>query len=562
MLAACSVFEELPECPVEDTEDFLVSFKMVTSAHLTRTRTDSSGHDEVESEYREFEDGLNISDLGIFIFVKKPSADGNDTFTEELLLKSTDLSSSNQQMDLVGSPGAYTVNMTIRKTQLSDLLGWEINPEGAEDITFRILILANCSSPGTNAQAKWNEINGTNYKEVINQLETWRFAMSYIYNSEEEGDEAVKLYNKGKKNIPMFGTNQFTVTQESLYYSRYESRVHLGKIDMLRALAKVRVVDNIRNKDAGGYPKIVGASFTGSQDQVCQLPKDAAGYTNGTQVHSPNIAYPDNTLSLETPHTFKMGVIPDAWTNIAANARKGDVRIGYVPEQKIGYINNNAATGAMPFFHIKVELSDHTFKEYDVDMKSFNNQTFEFGENILRNHIYTLSVNEVKELEVDLTVEIVAWTKETLTLQYTEIPDVTQKLSWDSYESYDEDTGVVVVKPASSVESIVPLKGRFKLGAPEGATLHAFLIPSTGNGNPYAFQFKDEKGNYTSSLSGTVVPGKEIEIEIYPRIVEPEENNEVSLQIVVTLGNGNVIEVPVTPDGKTYKNFTILQNKQ
>lgn len=560
MLAACSVFEELPECPEEDTEDLLLSFKMVTSAHLTETRTDDKGYEEEESEYREFEDGLNISDLGIFVFVEKPSAAGDNTFTEELLLKSTDLS-SNQQMDLIGSPGSYTVNMTIRKSQLRDLLGWEINPDGAEKIKFRILILANCSSPGTNAQAKWKEITGTNYKKVIEQLDDWRFAMSYIYNP-DGGDEAVKLYKKGKKNIPMFGTNRFTeVTQESLYYSRYESRVHLGEIDMLRALAKVRVVDNIQNKDSDGYPKIVGASFIGSQDRVCQLPYHATNYTNGTQVHSPNIADPGNTERRE----FLMGVIPVEWTNITADERKGDVRIGYVPEQKIGPVNDNASE-VMPIFRITVEFYDHTTKDYDVDMKSFNGQTFEFGESILRNHIYTLSVNEVKEIgaELDLDFKIVPWIPKELTLDYTATPTVSRKLSWvqASYESYDPDTGVVIVKPASTVESIVPVKGDFVLNTPAGATWHAFLIPSTGNGNPYAFQFKDKDGNYVSSLSGTVVPGEKIEIEVYPRIVEPEENNEAFLQIMVTLGNGNVIEVPVTPDGKSYKNFTILQNKQ
>lgn len=262
----------------------------------------------------------------------------------------------------------------------------------------------------------------------------------------------------------------------------------------------------------------------------------------GKEITNFEIPSQDNTIG---DYVF---TLPGGGINVATLGSNGSTYSPaiYFPDSPVGQYNKLTCT---------ISFGE---EEYEVPVE-FDNLPY----GLPRNTHAIVNINVGKNGKFNVTFEIEPWTREELTLDYTATPNVTQKLIWtgNTYESYDENTGVVVVKPASTVESIVPVKGTFVLNTPKGATWHAFLIPSTANGNPYAFQFKD-KDNYTSSLSGTVDPGKIIEIEIYPRIVDPEENNEALLQIVVTLGNGNVIEVPVTPDGMTYKNFTILQNKQ
>ncbi|MBD5250641.1 MAG: hypothetical protein HDS56_05655 [Barnesiella sp.] len=385
-----------------------LSFSMLTSGAITSSRADSEGHGETDSEYRNFEDGIDISDLGVFVFAKIAGTTGD----EKLVYKLTNLlSSDDARINVVGAPGSYLVNLMIRREDLKEILGgYDISPEGDALIQFRMLLLANCSSPGTNATAKWDAITGQDFPTVIDQLSEWNYAMSYIYN-ENGGPDAESIYSNRKKNVPMFGTNVFTATEGDLYYSRPENRVYLGQMDLLRSLAKVRVVDNIGGKNEAGYPRITSAEFLSSQAQARQVPAGAVSYQNGQQVHTPNI-FEDNDLILAA--TYRLGTIPDVSVMPGTN-HTGDVFIGFVPEQRIGHPNNNTEEG-MPVYHVTIanQKADGSMEtlDYYVPMTGYNNgyssQNFSFGENILRNHIYTLSVSDFGAL-LELTVDVVPY---------------------------------------------------------------------------------------------------------------------------------------------------------
>lgn len=571
LLTSCTLIHEgEPPCPDNPDENITISFDLQTSGALLNTRVDNNGHDEVDSELLNLEDGIDMSDCALFIFAKIEGTENE----EALLYKNTNLGgSTNPEIFIAGAPGAYTVNLVIAKTKLNELLNFELKPDGTERINFRILMLANCSSTGTNAQAKWNAITGQTYTAVINQLSDWSYAMANIYNENYAGDDAAGRYSNLKKNLPMFGTVVESATQESLFYSRPDNRVYLGEIYLLRSVAKVRVVDNILNKDISGFPKIVDAEFWGSQSMAKQLPYNAAGYQNGMQVHDPNIVEPDKPLQLEGAMKYKLGTIP---ANAVVGADfKGDVRIGFVPEQKIDNINGDVNQG-MPIFHISIAMGQNAdgsleIKEFDVPMTGYKDITFGFGNSILRNHIYTLSVNEVAlGSEVNLTFTVAPWIESTYSLDYTQSVTVAKPLEWRSGYEESDDTGQaadakgeVVIKPwtinpDSGVPEWVPLTGRFGLSTPKGATWSAHLIPMEGAPNSFAFLIN---GELHTTVVGTIDGTTLSDIVIVTLDNEPATLNSAKLQIVVTIpGNSTVIEAPVVPAEVSYKNYTIVQN--
>ncbi|MDE6484144.1 MAG: hypothetical protein K2L14_01965 [Duncaniella sp.] len=408
MLTGCGWIGDSDECPVTDNSTISLSFNMMTSGPiLSRTDADPA-HREVDSEYREFEDGIDISDLAVFIFAKITGS----AEPERLVYKLTDLTKSDDaRIKVLMLSGSYQVDIMIFRDDLMEILGgYEITPEGQENISFRMLVMANCSSPGTNAAAKWNAIDGKDYTKVIEQLDTWDFAMGYIYNPDGTGD-VTSLYQNKKKHVPMFGTYMFPpVSEDALYYSRPENRVYLGEMDLLRALAKVRVVDNIPGK-VDGFPRISSVEFVSSQSEAHQLPYDAAKYVNGQQVHDPAIAHPENSLTPENPIIYRLGTLPAAWCMTPPDERKGEVFIGFVPEQQISIVNNVLDSG-MPMFRITIDVmkADGELETltYDVPMTRYNGKTFNFGANILRNHIYTLSVDGFGT-ELDLHVDLVPY---------------------------------------------------------------------------------------------------------------------------------------------------------
>lgn len=406
LLAACSSSDDTDD--IFDTGDCVsLSFNVVTGDAITGSRADSQGHGETDSEFRDFEDGVDIEDLGIFVFAKIAGS----TSDEKLVYKLTNLlDSDDARIKIVeGSRGSYFVNLMMRRADLKDVLdGYEITGEGKSIVSFRILILANCSTASANTTAMWDAVTGQTFPAVIAQLAEWNFPMSDIYNA-DGGSGVETIYSNGNNHIPMFGNNLFSVTEVALFFSRPVDRIYLGEVNLLRSLAKVRVVDNIQNKDAQGFPCITAVEFLSSQSVARQLPAGALNYEDGQQVHTPNIFQDNSNLTLAD--TYKLGILPESWTITPSSQRTGNVFIGFVPEQKIGYPNNNAE-GGMPVFHVTIanHKADGSMESLDfyVPMTSYNGVNFSFGQYILRNHIYTLSVNDFGA-KLNLQVDVVPY---------------------------------------------------------------------------------------------------------------------------------------------------------
>ena len=420
LLASCSLVDE----PVENCYDtdsdgnVMLSFRMLTPAVDSRSRADDQNHDEVDSEYLRFEDGIDMSDIGMFVFAKMANAAGN----EKLVLKVTDFPTGDgaENVQVSGGAGSYTVNITFGRTQLASLLGRELEPNGAEMVQFRILMVANSSDQAAIATDRLNEITGDTYTAVINQLEPWIYSMSDLCNFNPAvvdqsplSGMVTDLYPGDRKCMPMFGSNTFRVSQRSLCNSTELGRAYLGEMDMLRSLAKIRLIDNISNKNEAGYPKIISADLVGTQQAIHVLPYGALTYINATQVHTPVIADTDLESENRVNSAYGLGIIPASWTDIPAQSRKGNIFVGYAPEMSIR--TTDAQTGeGLPAYRINIALSrkadgTEVTREYIVPMTGYEDNSLNFGDYILRNHIYTLSINSVANSLVTFNVAVKEW---------------------------------------------------------------------------------------------------------------------------------------------------------
>ncbi len=409
LLAACS---DRTDGPGQDAVSDVValSFNMTTQGTTLTSRADDQNHIETSSEYTAFEDAIDTRDLALLVFAGRNGGD------EKLLLKITDFTpastaASAGSVAIFGSPGNYIINLTLLRKEFADFLGgYELTPEGKGSITFRVLMVTNSFAGDDERDEAWEAVTGQDYPEVISQLSSWSYSVNDFYDA-AGGTSATDLYGKKAKGLPMFGTTSFSTTESLLYYSRPENPVYLGEVDLLRAVAKVRVVDNIRLKTEG-YPRLKAVRFTGSRADGMVLPADALNYQNGNQVHTTNLYRPDDELTRGDASISSLGIIPQQWSMTPAADRTGDTFIGFVPEQRINYADNNVAYG-MPVFDIDVAFYDleskvEVIRTFSVPMTGYGDIQFKFGNSILRNHIYTLRVNDVG-LTMNFTVDLVPY---------------------------------------------------------------------------------------------------------------------------------------------------------
>lgn len=537
-LTGCSaVVDEDTPCSIDKNADEMMSmsFRLISNTSSPLTKTDDQDHEEIDSDYPYFEDAIDFSDLGMFLFLGK----GDDA---RMIFKVSDfLAQSGTDLEIVGSPGVYTVNMKILKTTLEEYLGHEILSSSLQVLDFRILLLANCYSNSQNS-GNFNNITGTTYREIIEEVSNWRYTLFGNVISSTYGNSGdlplSRICTDG--DIPMFGTKTFSVTESDIYYSRPEERIDVGDINMLRAVAKVRVIDNIEDKDENGYPKIEEVKVVTGTNIGYSCPYDAINYSDGNQVHNANI-YSENAVAT----TYNLGYL---------SQNDKSMRIGYIPEQAI--------ESTTPRFRIRVSMSalatgqanDPETKIYEVPMSGYDGEIFEDWQgNILRNHIYTLSVDEVNTgTPAKITVNVADWTTSSLTLDYSDNVSSTD-IQWDTNTYvYDADADGIILKPFD--DTPIDAVGSFRLTSPVGATWNAYLIQTEGPTG--AFEFNCD-------TQGTIDPNKTITLKIHATNPSPEVNSRAILQVVVTLpssGDGKFLEAGIS--GGDQKNITIIQNQQ
>lgn len=372
MLVGCSIMEDQDNpCPnPEDSEFINLTFNMVVPI-ARQTRTDDF-HDEIDSEWPEVEDLIYTDDFAFYLYAVLP--DG----TQPFIAKIDDISS------ITGGNGTYTLQITLEKSKFE-----EVVPKENNIVKFKIAVFANTNK-------KYNNLSETDYasfETLIDTASQWDFS---IFGTIYAGTGTVDGNLRSGARLPMYGTSTLEVTRDQVYMSRPETPLWGGEISMLRSVAKVQVLDEIINRDqTTGLPRIEAVTFIGPSDKAYILPYDASNYQNGKQIETPNNCEGNQR---------ELGLLK----------RENNKWIGYIPEQSV----KGSKFVINVTYYLKEDGTPLDPMTFEVPMTGYNDQTFKFGDFILRNHIYTLSVKSVETSKPSIEVSVKQWRKINFEYEY------------------------------------------------------------------------------------------------------------------------------------------------
>ena len=547
LLAGCSAVND-PENPCPDPEpgqpeepSLALSFRVTTSIPLSRkapSRADDQGHEEQTYDYP-FEDEINLNDFGFFIFAYK--ADGSAD--PVLLYKNTNVTNSSSELEIAGGLGDYTVNLDLPASLAEQFLTdptTELSPNGSRSLKVRIAIIAN-SNASRQKPGLWGEWGPfVSAWEIEHQSLTANPA-TFTQFIEKIDDEMVFTpdygNNFGYLLIPMYGLSQeFTMSERDMYFSRPDDRMMLGEVSLLRAMNKVRLVNAIPADEMvdGTYSQLVSATITYGSPDGFVTPDDPGSYVNGHQVHTDRVFSAAQTRPTQA---FMEGTLVDKSL------------ITYLPVQKLG-------EGA-PTLMITMRNAAGETREFPVDLNDPQYETIhgQWGEMMLRNHVYTLEITSVRfGVELQLTATVADWDDAPeFNLDYTETVNTATggEIDWYNGTSYSETitncVGQLIVLPWNA-GAPVPARCSFALANPDGAIWTASLI--TLGGDPAAFKFRNEAGELVDQIQGRIdkTQTDKNTLSIVPVIEHPTVNSRARLQIMVSLSGGERFVDATTPE--------------
>lgn len=577
LAAGCSYVEDpgRPCPPVESDGNVHLNFVMTSDAKLVGGDTradDQPGHTE-EGPDLELEETINTDDFAFYIFVGQTQEGGTiDWDNAKLLYANYDINHSTDPYTMItGSQGSYNVTVTLPNEQFESILGHPLDPESDAAVNFRMVLLANSTGGYGWGIANYEKLphaaGSTTYRELISEAEKIYVKYSDMHEDSPDnwGDIAEGVF---KGYIPMYGNLFKPVTEKDLCASRPYERLFLGDVWMLRSYAKVRIHDNIQDKD-GAFPRLHSAVLTYTTPNAYMLPADAAGYQNGQQVHTLreceenawNVNYGEET-SLQMP--------------FISNLKR--TLISYLPEQKIQQ--------AMPVLVVRIQtskfdsseesqegeltyqpksdtdLEEHT-RTFTVPLWGYNGQQFTWGDQILRNHVYDINVDYKNGALLTLRATVNDWTQNSLELDFMQNPGVSQTVEWvnDTYSRIDNTTGQLYLKPWDNDGNRTAAKCTFTIDAPKDAEWTAYLVTTAGNPGAFAFKTGESGGAAVTAETVSGRTGESATLEIVSVNPAPTEDNSAILQVVVAMDGGTrFMEARVA--GGAIKNWTVNQAKQ
>lgn len=386
----CSIMEDPSvDCP-QKSEGVSFKFHVNTVANMSGirgVRSDDKNHDEEWSQQPAVEDMVNINDFAFYIFVSTTAGDENPA----LLYSCTDLE-NDETVSFAGAMGVYDIHCMVTEERMKSIFGDNYDINSTVPVYLRIMAIAN-------THADRNSTSGTLAPQGDDSS-----TLESILNGDSGAQSLTFDLKKEAPAFPMYGLGQYQQSSLSvLSDSSPEDPFSLGSLTLLRAVAKVRVADNIKRNPGEEYPKIGSATLTYTSATGYSLPGAANNYVDGTQVHNVNI--PDQTVTENTTISLSIGnesvTIDSDGTKVTQNT---EVLYGYCPEQTF--------SGDLPCLTINILRSAADTRQYTVPLSGYNGNSFVWQGSegkLLRNHIYTLSVGLTPDDKIQLIVRLLPW---------------------------------------------------------------------------------------------------------------------------------------------------------
>lgn len=429
--------------------------------------------------------------------------------------------------------------------------------EGNRLKKIRIMVLAN-----------WRSFNGGKYDGFKPETTTLE-DLSYndkdfnftIPNKSNTKAWSPSITASSKRLIPMFGLSG----EIELKYDKAEPvgngsvilpDVETPTIQMLRAVAKVEVVDNLPD----GAGKINSVTLDKSNAKGRYIPDfntNSSWNVPITQVEE--VSLPNSpTGTISNLQFFKEEKTIDG----------KEVWSAYIPEMKLDKV-------ARPKF--TVDYGGTQAGEFVLDYLSDSEPTGKLTQ-VLRNHIYRFTVNGLKGVSVNATLEVNPWEledEEEWDYQNTVTVSEDGYLEWGCWKEKSEDDNITTDEigkrgflDKNNYQLVmgageVWVEGSFKIDSPLNATWYAYLRHVEGLEDAFIFvdasgeQLKDSDGNLLSTVSGEV--GPKATLRIKNKYAEVSANNVATLVVMVLTVDGRWLEADIC-NGEGQK-WTIVQNR-
>ena len=390
----------------------------------------------------------------------------------------------------------------------------------------------------------------------------------FNFTLKEQNDNSSWIPSESKA-IPMFGITDKLDLQAVMDMSEYGDGPCFS-VSMLRAMAKVQVIDEIGDK--------IGSVSMSDINKVGRFIPEIDESTNtgwSVGVNTPSLPEDPGNIS-------KIEFVPGPTTGGKSSW------VAYIPEMDL--------TKKRPVINIQEGANSNILPSpfnYYKDGKVVTDSD-ENLESVLRNHSYNFHVYISDRASVSIKLDVLPWDMEyDDNPWYYDSPKVESGLEWFSdaaetdiviinqdkvdageekpkysYNGFVHDTGNLLLIMKEGTEEYV--EASFRLSAPKNCTWHAELVFLEGR--PDAFYFVDARGEEMNGYpAGTIDGTTPATIRIKNRHEQVETNpNEMRLVFFVEYPDNIAREVKVVDpveisdaegNKKTVDNYTIVQNR-
>ena len=353
--------------------------------------------------------------------------------------------------------------------------------------------------------------------------------------------------------IPMFGISDPLDLEYVIKMSKYGDGPAFN-ISMLRAIAKVEIIDNMPE---GQTITAVSLSRYGTNGRMMpDIEKNKDWSVRGIGVKEPTL--PDDFVQL-ADLTFDSEIR-------TVDGKETNVWYAYIPEM---YLSSRMTGLTRPEFDLTVQGTAGVEKHFAVKFDNYLDGEQDAANSmsaVLRNHLYQYTVSQRAGMSFDINLEVKNWEKPgegQADWDYLDHAVISQYLTWAPKEGYtvytpddaESDSYRIIMKDGTDDY----FEATFMIDEPLNAMWQASFI--TLEGTDGAFIFIDPSSDTMQPGGGSgLVDGNPMKIRIANAEETTFSKNTAILKIMVQLPDKTTWFEADVCNGRKNTNYTVTQN--